>query len=475
MASKSINVTDESRSVTKTIFLLAWPVFLEQIFTTLVSYADTAMVGSLGAWATASVTISNSPIMLINGIIMSLGVGITALVARAVGAGDPKMVQKLMRHAIMAIVAIGIPLSVLTIALYRLIPMWMGADPEILDTAATYNLIVSCGRIFMTTSMMLNSAFRGYGDTKTPLIVNTMMNVVNVFFNFLLIYPTRVISLFGLEFTMWGAGLDVAGAAIATSIGMTAAGLTTLWVAFFRKNEYRIHFRGSWKPDWALTRQIFKISFPAMLERLFMSSSGIFVTRSIASLGTVSIAANSLSLTAESMSFMPAFAFQTAATTLVGQSLGAGKPQLAEKFVRTTLIMGVILMCFTGLGLFVFAEPIIGIFTPDADVIAVAASCLRVVAFLQVPQVISWIYAGVLRGAGDTKINFYITASTNWLIRTLWSILCIRVFNMGLVSTQVVTLAEVLVRMLLLYLRYRTGKWKSAIDDREMKAIQAES
>ena len=183
MASKSINVTDESRSVTKTIFLLAWPVFLEQIFTTLVSYADTAMVGSLGAWATASVTISNSPIMLINGIIMSLGVGITALVARAVGAGDPKMVQKLMRHAIMAIVAIGIPLSVLTIALYRLIPMWMGADPEILDTAATYNLIVSCGRIFMTTSMMLNSAFRGYGDTKTPLIVNTMMNVVNVFFN----------------------------------------------------------------------------------------------------------------------------------------------------------------------------------------------------------------------------------------------------------------------------------------------------
>ncbi len=465
MAIKSIDVTDESRGITKTILLLAWPVFLEQILTTLVSYADTAMVGSLGAWATASVTISNSPIFLLNGIIMSLGVGITSLVARGVGAKDPDAVRKLIRHAILAILIIGLPISILTIALHRMLPLWMGAGPDILDTAARYNLIVCCGRIFMTTSMMLNSAFRGYGDTKTPLFVNMAMNIVNVVFNFLLIYPTRVVELFGRSVTIWGAGLEVEGAAIATALGMTVSGLATLYIAFFRKNEYRIRFRDSWKLDWTLTKQIFRISFPAMLERLFMSSSGIFVTRSIASLGTVTIAANSLCLTAESMSFMPAFSFQTAATTLVGQSLGAGKPDLARHYVRNTVFIGVSVMCVTGVLLFVFARQIISIFTPDQDVIVLAAQCLRVTAFMQVPQVIGWIYAGGLRGAGDTKVCFYVSAATNWLIRTLWSVVFIRVFHLGLYEIQFVTLTEIVIRAFLLYLRYRGGKWQHVLDN----------
>lgn len=464
MAAKSINVTDESRSVFKTIVLLAWPVFLEQILTTLVQYADTAMVGSMGATATAAVSISNSPIMMLNGIIMSLGVGITALVARATGAGEPDKVRQLMRHAIIAIVFLGMPIWLLTIGLHRMIPLWMGAAPEYLDTAAQYNLIVCTGRIFMIISMMLNSAFRGYGDTKTPLINNTITNVVNVIFNFLLIYPTREISVFGITFTMWGAGLEVAGAAIATAIGMACGGIIALTVAFRRSNPYRVSMKGGLKPDLKLTKQIFKISFPAMLERLFMSSSGIFVSSSIATLGTTSVAANSLCLTAESMSFMPAFAFQTAATTLVGQSLGAKRPDRAKQFVKTTLIMGLVVMCFTGVLLFVFSNQLIGIFTPDQEVIALAAKCLRFVAFMQPPQVAAWILAGVLRGAGDTKFNFYITASTNWLVRTLWSVLCIRVFGLGLFSTQVVVMVEICTRLLLTALRYRTGKWQNALN-----------
>jgi len=464
LAQKQNLILDDTANVTKTIILLAWPVFLEQIFTTLVSYADTAMVGSLGAWATASVTISNSPIMLLNGVVMSLGVGITALVARAVGAGEPDTVKKLIRHAILAILGIGVPIWLITMGLYRMIPLWMGAGEDILNTAADYNLFVSFGRIFIITSMMLNSAFRGYGDTKTPLYVNSAMNVVNVIFNFLLIYPTRELHFFGLTFTMWGAGLEVRGAAIATSIGMSVAGLSTLAIAFLRKNDYKIDFSGDWRPDRNLCGQIFKISFPAMLERLFMSSSGVLVSSSIAKLGTVNIAANSLCLTAESMSFMPAFSFQTAITTLVGQSLGAKKPDLAERFVKATLIMGAIVMVFTGTGLFVFSEQLIGIFTRDTEVITLAARCLRLVAFMQVPQVTSWTLAGVLRGAGDTKINFYISASTNWLIRTLFSVLAIRVWHQGLFELQIIILIEILARMGLLFLRYRTGKWKNVLE-----------
>ena len=238
MATK-LNIVDESRSPTKTILLLAWPVLIEQVFSTLVGYADTAMVGSLGAAATTSVSISMSVIMLLNGFVMSLGMGITTMVARSAGAGDYEKARAFMRHAILVILYVGLPIALVIIGLHRLIPQWLGAEPEVLELAAEYNIITGVGRIFGISSMILNSAFRGYGDTKTPLRINTTMNVVNVIFNFLLIYPTRTLTIFGASFTMWGAGWGVNGAAVATSIGMAVAGLQGLHVAFFRDNEFR--------------------------------------------------------------------------------------------------------------------------------------------------------------------------------------------------------------------------------------------
>lgn len=464
-ARTQINITDESRKPWLTILLLAWPVFVEQIFTTLVSFVDTAMVGSLGAEATASISISNSPVFLLNGLVMSLGVGITALVARATGAKDTETVQKLMRHAVLAILYIGLPVSLLVLSLSRQIPLWMGADPAILDTAAQYNMIVSCGRVFSLTGMILNSAFRGYGDTQTPMKANLVLNIVNVIGNFLLIYPTRTITVLGISFTMFGAGWGVAGAALATAFGMAVSGTIALYNAFRKSNPYRVSLKGKGAlvPDRELCRSIFRISLPAMLERLCLSSAGVLVASSVATLGTASVAANALCGTAESLSYMPAFAFQMAVTTLVGQSLGAGNPKLAEHFVRTCNIMGSCVMFFTGLGLFVFAEPIIGVFTPDPEVIVLAAAALQVEATIQVPQVIGWIYSGALRGAGDTRTIFYISAATNWGIRTVGMIAVIRLLGLQLPQVHVVAAIEIVVRMVLFYLRYRSGKWKTAM------------
>ena len=461
MAKKlQFDVNDTSKSTAKLIFLLAWPVFLEQIFTTLVSYADTAMVGALGKNATASVTISNSPVFLLNGIIMSLGVGVTTLVAQATGAGDRELVKKLIRHAIMIILYLGIPITGILAALHRAIPQWMGADPEILDTAAQYNLIVAAGRLFSLMSMTLNSVFRGYGDTKTPLKANVAMNLINVVGNYFLINPTRTVHLFHkVYFTMPGAGWGVAGAAAATALGMFVAGMFTLIVAFRRKNGFEISLKESYRLDWKLMRRIFKISLPAMLERICMSSSGIFVTKSIATLGTAAVAANSLQLTAESLSFMPGFAFQMAATTLVGQCIGANRLDRAREFTRMTCLIGVITMVATGTFIFVLSRQLISLFTPDTEVIELASACLRIVAFLQPPQVLCWIFGGALRGAGDTKYNFYVTAATNWGIRTLFSILLIRVFGLGVVEIQYVVLVEGIVRLFFLFLRYRGNKW----------------
>ena len=452
-----INVLDESRKPYSTIFMLAWPVFVEQISTTLVNFVDTAMVGSLGKEATASISISNSPNLAMVGLITALSVGITASVANAAGAGDDRLVRRLMRHALLAAMYIGIPVALLLAALCRMIPLWMGAEPAILDTATHYQLIISIGRIFSYTAICLHAGFRGYGDTKSPMKANLALNCVNVVGNFLLIFPTRTLTVLGLSFTMPGAGWGVVGAGAATAIAMMTSCAIALYNALKKSNPYRIRFtENDWyKPDLALGHNVLKISMPAMLERLCFSSADILVSSSIAVLGTASVAARSLCGTAESLSYMPAFAFQTAITTLVGQSYGAKKPVLADRFVNASLRIGSTVMLFTGLALFIFAEQIIGVFTPDQEVIVIAAVCLRVEASIQIPQIIGWIYSGALRGMGNTKIGFYLNAITSWCIRAPFMVIAIRVLGLQLTQAYWCMGFEIAVRSLLFHFCFR--------------------
>lgn len=460
---RQLDLTNENIHPIKIIAWLAWPVFLEQILTTLVSFADTAMVGALGPNATASVSISNSVVFLLNGAVMALGVGITAYVARSVGAKDYEAAKAYIRHALLILLCLGVPLSILMVAMHRVIPAWMGADPEILDTAAQYVLITSAFRVFALATMMLSSVFRGIGDTKTPLYINAGVNVLNVVGNYLLINPSHTVDVFGLSLWIPGAGWGVAGAAASTGFSWMVGGSLMAILLFTRKGPTQIHLRDSWKPDWALIKRVVKLSVPAVLERICMSSAGIISAKAIASLGTAVIAANSVFSTAESMSFMPAMAFQTSCTTLVGQSLGAKKPKLAEKYVWYNIGLGAVLLSFAGVILFVFSEQLCGLFTPDAEVRALAAQSLRIVSFVQPIQSMAWIFAGALRGAGDTKWPFYITAICNWGIRTLGVVICIYVLGLSLPATIVCMCLDNTARCIWMWLRFRTGKWKTAI------------
>ena len=462
MSTQKVSVVDESRRPSFTIVMLAWPVFIEQILVSLVSYVDTAMVGSMGANATAAVSISNSPNMLVNGTIMAIGVGFTAMISRSIGAEDLQRAKDLMRQALLVVVALGLPLMCLLLLLAEKIPLWMGAQAEILPDAAVYNRIIAASLIFRTMSMIITSIMRGYGDTKTPMFVNIGVNIVNVIGNFLLIYPTRTMSLFGMEFTMIGAGWGVAGAAAATSGSATIGALIMLAVLFLKKGPMQLSIKGQYMPDWAILKTVFRISLPAAFERIAMSSAGIITTSTVATLGTVAVAANSLYLTAESMCFMPGFAFSTAATTLVGQSLGAKRPDLAEKYVKITAKIASVVMLFM---LYVFAGPILRMFTPDLAVIALGTICLQYDAFIQVPQMLAQVLAGALRGAGDTKWTFIIITVSMWGVRILGTVIGIRVLNFGLEAACLAMCADQCVRCILFFLRYRTGKWKEVIRD----------
>ena len=456
MSTQKVSVVDESRRPSFTIVMLAWPVFIEQILVSLVSYVDTAMVGSMGANATAAVSISNSPNMLVNGTIMAIGVGFTAMISRSIGAEDLQRAKDLMRQALLVVVALGLPLMCLLLLLAEKIPLWMGAQAEILPDAAVYNRIIAASLIFRTMSMIITSIMRGYGDTKTPMFVNIGVNIVNVIGNFLLIYPTRTMSLFGMEFTMIGAGWGVAGAAAATSGSATIGALIMLAVLFLKKGPMQLSIKGQYMPDWAILKTVFRISLPAAFERIAMSSAVIITTSTVA---------NSLYLTAESMCFMPGFAFSTAATTLVGQSLGAKRPDLAEKYVKITAKIASVVMLFMSVLLYVFAGPILRMFTPDLAVIALGTICLQYDAFIQVPQMLAQVLAGALRGAGDTKWTFIIITVSMWGVRILGTVIGIRVLNFGLEAACLAMCADQCVRCILFFLRYRTGKWKEVIRD----------
>ncbi len=474
MAQKKLDLTNENQSTLKVILWLAWPLFLEQILSTLVSFVDTAMVGSLGAAATASVSISNSFVFLINGVVIALGVGITAYVARSVGARDYEAARGYIRHALLLLLFIGVPVALLPVILHRQIPIWMGAEEAYLKQAQEYLLITSSFRIFTMAIMVLGSVYRGRGDTKTPLRVNIVVNILNVVGNYLLIHDNHIIhlNLFGAEMNipMIGAGMGVKGAALSTGVSWLLGGVTLMALLFIKKDPTRISLKDSFKPDLPLLGRVVKLSVPAMLERLCMSSAGIVVTKSIATLGMTAVAANAVYSTAESLSYMPAFAFANACTTLVGQALGAKKPDLAKRYARHTVGVGMVVMFTALLLLYFFANPLVRIINSDADVVALAELCLKIVAFVQPIQLITWVLAGALRGAGDTKWPFYITLIGNWTVRVAGTLICIYAFDMGLPEAVICMCLDQVVRATLMTLRFRSGKWLHAIADKKASA-----
>ena len=464
---KNFSIVDESRSPWMTILILAWPIFLEQVLTSLVQAVDTAMVGSMGAVATTSVSISQSPNMLVNGVVMALGVGFTSMIARSVGAGEMERARTLVRQAIMMVFALGLPLSVIYFVLGRQIPIWMGGEPEILDSAELYNKIIAVSMCFRCLTMVLTAIYRGYGDSKTPMKINVMVNLANVVGNFLMIFPTREMTVFGMTFVMPGLGWGVAGAAASTSISTIVGALILLVMCFVRKSEMQISIHDSFAPDWKELKVAFRLSVPAMIQRAVMSSSHILVTSTVATLGTAAVAAQSLSATAESLSFMPGFAFGTACTTLYGQSLGAKRSDMAHDFLVKTIKMGTVVMAFMTCVLFFGSAQIMAIFTPDPLVIEYGSIWLKILAVIQIPQMIAFCISGALQGAGDTKTPLYITFTSMWGVRVLGIMLCIHVFHLGLYSICVCMCTDNVVRCVLFLFTYK--KKRAGLAEKAMR------
>lgn len=449
--------------------LLSVPAILEQLLVTATSYVDTAMVGSLGAGATAAISVTASCNWLINGVIMALGVGYSVRVAYYIGAQHREQVGNVLIQAVLGALLMGGIAMVVGIPLSRVLPGWMGAEPEIRADAAIYMLILMAALPFRTFNAVFSAVLRCMGDTKTPMLVNTLVNLLNVVLNFFMIYSTRQMMFFGQVVTVPGLGLGVTGAALAT---VTAIALGAIWLtlaAVVGKSQYRPRWRGNLRLDAALQRESLKIAVPVALERITISAGQIVMTRMVSTLGTVALAANYVAVTAEQICYMPAYGIASASTALVGQSVGAGDFRAAKRFGKITGGIGAGLTAVLAVVMFLCSDLLGGAFSSDPEVARLSGQMLRIVSVAEPLFSLSTVMSGALRGVGEAKYPFYVGIVCMLGVRVALASTMIFVFHMGLEAVWIAMAVDLNLRGILNYARFQKGRWISAGEKEETR------
>ena len=458
MIGKKLSIFKQGKwAMLPTIWALAWPTMLEQLLQTAVQYIDAAMVGRLGAEATAAVGVTTTVSWLINGTVMALGVGFLFFIAREYGADNKERAAQASSQAVLVALIAGVICTILPVALYKKVPVWMQADAAIQETAALYFLILYIPMLPRAASMIFATALRATGDTKTPMIISLLMNVVNVVLNFLLIYPTRDISLFGLTIPMWGAGLGVIGAAIASAVSFVFGGIgmtIKLW------QHPVISPKGqSLRPDMTVLKPCLKVAIPAALQRFATSFGYVAFASMINSLGTVSTAAHSIANTVESAFYIPGYGMQAAAATLAGNTVGMKDKKRMKDLTQMLLLIEVTLMIVSGGLLFAFAPGMMQLFTADMAVVLLGATVLRMVALSEPIYGVSIVIEGVLQGVGDTMSAFAFNVIGMWGVRIVGTFICTQLLGMGLVSAWACMIAHNVLLFVLLLIHYKRGRW----------------
>ena len=415
------------------IWALAWPTMLEELLQTAVQYIDTAMVGRLGTEATAAVGATTTVNWLVGTTIHAIGVGFLAYISQARGAKRDADARRASAQSVLAVLTLGVFFTALTLSLSPFVPGWMQVDASLRPLASRYFFILYTPMLFRTASLIFGTVLRAAGDTRTPMRVGLLVNTVNVVLNFLLIYPTREVLLFGrLALTLPGAGLGVSGAAAASAAAFTLGGVL-ITVALCKNADvspagYPI------RPDPEILRPCLRVAIPNALQRFGTSLGYVVFASLVNAVGTVATAAHTVANTVESAFYVPGYGMQTAAATLTGNACGAGDYEKIRSLKRMLLALEIFLMVLSGGLLFLFAPKLISLFSKDAEVIALAAVVLRMVALSEPFYGVSIITEGMLQGMGQTKFPFAVNIFGMWAVRIAGTFVVTRFFGFGLVG-----------------------------------------
>ena len=436
---------------------LAWPTMLEQLMQTTVQYIDTAMVGTLGTQATAAVGSTGTINWLVNGSIGALSIGFLSYIAKACGAKDLENARRAAGQATLMVLVAGSFFTLLTVGLSSCIPVWMQVEEGIQDLAGKYFLILYAPMLFRTATIIFGNVLRSVGDTKTPMKIGVIVNLLNVVLNFLFIYPVRKVEILGKNVTLYGAGWGVLGAALASAVAFVVGGIL-ITIVLFRHPV--ISPKGqSFRPQWDILHPCLRVAIPNMLQRFGTSLGYVFFAAMINSVGEVATAAHTIANTVESLFYIPAYGMQTAAATLAGNAYGARDNRKMQETSRMFIPIEVGLMFLTGSALFAVAPMFMGVFSTNQDVIDLGATVLRMVAVTEPFYGFSIIVEGFMQGVGKTKVPFVYNIIGMWGVRIVGTFICTQWLGMGLVSAWTCMILHNLLLFTLFLVSYIRGSW----------------
>ena len=438
--------------------LLCGPAILAQLASVLLQFIDASMVGSLGAGPSASIGLVSTTTWIFGGFAMATSQGFSVQVAHLIGSNDFEGARKVLRQGLTSVIIFSLFLALAGQALAGPLPRWLGGSADINDDATGYFRIYTLFLPVMQLTFFGSSMLSCSGNMKVPSFLNVMMCVLDVIFNFLLIFPTREISILGASVTVPGAGMGVRGAALGTGIAELITAVAVLYFLLVRSKELAIvREKGSFRPTALCLKNAFGITGPMWVQNVIMRGAYIASTVIVAPLGPVAIAANSFAITAESFCYMPGYGMGDAATTLVGQSLGARRRDLVRSFSRITLMLGVGMMATLAVVMYFIAPQIMSLLSSDADVVALGARVLRIEAFAEAGYAASIVAYGACVGAGDTAVPSVLNLGSMWLVRIVPAIFLTPVY--GLVGYWIAMCIELNVRGLLFVWRISGQKW----------------
>jgi putative MATE family efflux protein len=418
------------------VWHLSVPAILAQITYIMMQYIDTAMVGSLGADASAAIGLVSTSTWLMSGLGSAVSAGFSVQTANLIGAGDEREARCVLKHGILASLLFSCALMLVGVSISSKLPGWLGAGDDISRNASLYFMIYCMSLPALQMSSVAGSMLQCSGNMKVPAILDASMCVLDVIFNFIFIHYFGVV-----------------GAALGTALAEILIALVMIYMVCLKSPILRINRKEKCPFKMEIIIKMIKIGVPMGFEHVAVCGAMIVSTKIIAPLGTIAIAANSIAVTAESICYMPGYGIASAATTLVGQSIGAGKKGLAKSFANLSVILGCVIMSVMAVIMYFICPYIFDVLTPDLNVQSLATRVLRIELFAEPLYAASIVSSGALRGAGDTLIPSILNLISIWGVRLTLSVMLVGRF--GLVGVWVAMCVELCVRGVLMLTRQR--------------------
>lgn len=400
------------------VLSLSTPAILAQLTTTMMQYIDASMVGSMGAEASASIGLIETTTWMLGSICSAVAAGFYVQVSHQLGANDGAMARNTLRQGIVSVLTVSALIGLVALAVSPFLPVWLGGNDSINATASAYFAIIAMALPAFQFSIFGAGMLRSSGNMIVPSIMSVVMMGLDVVFNFFLIFHTRTISLLGYDLTIPGAGLSVTGAAIGTVSAECVAASITMYLLCFRSKELSLRIdSGRFRPSLDVVRRALKISVPMGLQQMIMCMAYIATTVIIAPLGTFAIAANSFGVIVESLCYMPGYGIADAATTLVGQSMGAGRRELMKRFAWLAVALGMGVMTLMSVVMYVGAPFAMAMMTPSEQVQQLGVEVLRIEAFAEPMFAAAIVCYGVFVGAANTVAPSIMNFVSMWGVR----------------------------------------------------------